>query len=259
MILAAFLFMTNFVAPSLQQYTITVEGLTCFAYSYSDMNSEKPLLVVVHGSPGSHKDFNKYLSDKDLQEKYRILALDRPGYGQSIQQGVLAFPNLGFQAKVVRRFTEKFRHQQKVVVLGHSVGGPIVTHYATTHAADIQALVLLSPAIAAKEEQPRWYNRMAAKQWVNRNIGQNMRISQAEMMVLPPQLEQMQANLHQITCETWLLHSKMDMIAPYPNALYVKQNFSKATLHFKTYLLKTHFIHWTKYNDIKAILLKEIL
>jgi pimeloyl-ACP methyl ester carboxylesterase len=251
--------MTNIFEPSLQQYTITVEGLTCFAYSYSDMDSEKPLLVVVHGSPGSHKDFNKYLSDKDLQQKYRILALDRPGYGQSIQQGVLSFPSLAFQAKVVRRFTEKFRHQQKVVVLGHSVGGPIVTHYATTHAADIQALVLLAPAISAKDEQPRWYNRMAEKQWVNQNVGQNMRISQTEMMVLPQQLEAMQANLHKITCETWLFHSKMDMIAPYPNALYVKQNFSKATLHFKTYLLKTHFIHFTKYKDIKNILLKEIL
>jgi pimeloyl-ACP methyl ester carboxylesterase len=254
-----FLLMTHFFSPTLQTFTLRVDELDCYAYSYSDMESEKPLLVLVHGSPGDYSDWNKYLKDSELQAKYRILAIDRAGYGKSIKEGVLAFPDIAFQAKVVRAFAQEYAHRQPLVVVAHSVGGPIAAHYAMSFSEEIKALILLAPAISAKHEQPRWYNRMAAKSWVNKRVGQKMRISQAEMMVLPAQLEAMQPSLQQIRCETWLFHGRPDLIAPYGNALYVKKNLINTTLHFKTYPFHNHFIHHSKWKDVKQILLTKIL
>jgi esterase/lipase len=256
---AVFLCMASLFAPSLPSYSLTVEGLPCFAYSYSELDSEKPLLVLIHGSPGDYSGWGKYLKDSILYSKYRILALDRPGFGQSVKEGVLAFPDLEFQAKVVRKFCQKFAHNQPVVVVGHSVGCPIVAHFAMNYPDEIKALVLLAPAISAEAEQPRWYNRLAAKPAIHKKISHEMQVSQEEMMNLPPQLEKMQPFLSQITCETWLLHGCLDMIAPYPNARYVKKNLSNTKLHFTSYPFQNHFIPWTKFDDVKKLLLDEIL
>ncbi len=170
MILGIFLFMVTSLQTSLQEYSLTIEGLSCFAYSYSDMNDKKPLLVLVHGSPGDYTGWDKYLKDKELSSKYRILALDRPGFGKSVKANVLAYPNLEFQGKVLRAFVRKYGHGQKVTLVGHSVGAPIVSLVAAKYPNQITNLVLLAPAISAKNEQPRFYNRLAQKKWINKKI-----------------------------------------------------------------------------------------
>jgi pimeloyl-ACP methyl ester carboxylesterase len=239
---------------ALWQYEITVEGLSCFAYSYSNMNDEKPLLLFVHGSPGDYKGWDKYLKDSTLQHKYRIMALDRPGFGQSVSVDTMAFPKLDFQAKVVRAFTKKYANGQKIILVGHSVGGAIVSLVAAKYPAEIDDLVLLAPVISAENEQPRFYNRLAQKKWINKRIPFEMRVSQIEMMNISAQLEKMQPSLSKIQSKTWLFHGKMDMIAPYGNALYVQENFKNATLVFKTYPFQNHFLPWTKFKDIKKCL-----
>ncbi|MEY4903468.1 MAG: hypothetical protein RLZZ292_1283 [Bacteroidota bacterium] len=250
------LFFSFFTHQSpLRSYEITVEGLSCFSYSYTDMESKKPLLVFVHGSPGDYSGWDKYLKDNDLQAKYRLLAIDRPGYGQSISQDTMAFPSLDFQVKVLRAFTKKYAHRQPVLLLGHSVGGPIVSLYTATYPDKIQALILLAPAISAQHEQPRFYNRLAQKRWFNKKIAHEMQISQIEMMHLPQQLEVMQPILAQITVKTWLFHGRLDMIAPYGNARYVQKNFINAPLTTKTYPFQNHFIPWTKFKEVKDLLM----
>jgi pimeloyl-ACP methyl ester carboxylesterase len=42
-----------------------------------------PTLFFVHGSPGSWIKFGKYLMDTDLLKKYRMISIDRPGFGYS--------------------------------------------------------------------------------------------------------------------------------------------------------------------------------
>jgi pimeloyl-ACP methyl ester carboxylesterase len=239
---------------ALRQYETTVEGLSCFAYSYSDLDAEKPFLFFVHGSPGDYMAWDKYLKDSVLQKKYRIMALDRPGFGQSLSPDTMAFPNLGFQAKVVRAFIEKYARGQKVTLVGHSVGGPIVSLFAAKYPDEISNLVLLAPAISSEAEQPRFYNRLAQRKWLNKRIPFEMRVSQVEMMHISEQLEEMQPLLSKIRCKTWLFHGKLDMIAPYRNALYVRENFKNAPLNFKTYPYQNHFLPWTKFNDIKELL-----
>lgn len=254
MILGIFLFMVTSLQTSLQEYSLTIGGLSCTAYSYSEMNDEKPLLVLVHGSPGDYTGWDKYLKDKELSSKYRILALDRPGFGKSIKADVLAYPDLEFQGKVLRAFVKKYAHGQKVTLVGHSVAGPIVSLVAAKYPDEITNLVLLAPAISAKDEQPRFYNRLAQKEWINKKIPFEMRVSQIEMMNIAAQLDEMQHLLPKIKCKTWLFHGKMDMIAPYGNALYVKENFTNAPLVFKTYRFQNHFLPWTKFKDIKNLL-----
>jgi pimeloyl-ACP methyl ester carboxylesterase len=156
---------------------------------------------------------------------------------------------------VVRAFIKNFAHGQEVTLIGHSVGGPIVSLYAAKHPREITNLILLAPAISSKHEQPRFYNRLAQKKWMNKRIPLDMRVSQIEMMNISPQLDEIQPLWSEIRCNTWLFHGRLDMIAPYPNALYVQENFINAPLIFKTYPFQNHFLPWTKFEDIKKLLI----
>jgi len=42
-----------------------------------------PVLVFVHGSPGSWNAFENYLKDSELLRRFYIISIDRPGFGYS--------------------------------------------------------------------------------------------------------------------------------------------------------------------------------
>ncbi|TXN35629.1 alpha/beta hydrolase [Flagellimonas hymeniacidonis] len=46
-------------------------------------NKDAQTLVFIHGSPGSWDAYKAYLSDSLLSNKFRLVAIDRPGFGKS--------------------------------------------------------------------------------------------------------------------------------------------------------------------------------
>ena len=62
-------------------------------------DSDGTLLIFVHGAPGSWDAFKKYVVDKDIRERARVVSIDRPGYGGS---GREAMPSIAEQADIVK-------------------------------------------------------------------------------------------------------------------------------------------------------------
>jgi hypothetical protein len=46
-------------------------------------NDSLPTLVFLHGTPGSWNAFADYMQDSLLLGKYRMISIDRPGFGYS--------------------------------------------------------------------------------------------------------------------------------------------------------------------------------
>ncbi len=46
-------------------------------------NDSFPTLLFVHGTPGSWDAFQNYLKNSGLLQHYRIISIDRPGFGYS--------------------------------------------------------------------------------------------------------------------------------------------------------------------------------
>ncbi len=151
-----------------------VDKVSVVAYGVN-MSEKLPLLVMVHGSPGDWKAMEKYMADSALQKKYRMIAITRPGYGES--DSIKAYPDLQFQAKVVHAFVSKYANEQAVTILGHSVGGAVAMRYAIDFPNEAQKLILLAPTLSKRHEMPRIYNYVAKCKWVNNRISQQMRVS----------------------------------------------------------------------------------
>ncbi len=240
-------------AQSLKSYKHNIDGTICTAYS-RDITSQKPLLILIHGSPGDHRGWVNYLTDNELNIKFRLLALDRPGFGSS--DSTRAYPSLDFQAKFIQTLINQYAQGQKVYLLGHSVGCAVIMKLLTTAPKPVDAVILLAPVIAAEYEQPRWYNKLAKYDWVNKKLSKDMQTSQAEMMAIPAQLEAIEPLLKNIKTPIYLFHGRLDMIAPYGNAELLREEIPKSMLFFKSYPFNNHFIPWSKFKDIKVVLLK---
>jgi pimeloyl-ACP methyl ester carboxylesterase len=107
--------------------------------TYTD-EGEGPVLLAVHGLPGSHRDF-RWLSSA-FAGRVRIVRIDMPGFGgTAMREPPRSWPAL---ADVVVAFAAEVIGA-RYAVLGHSFGGPLASQVAARDAA-VNGLVWLASA-----------------------------------------------------------------------------------------------------------------
>jgi hypothetical protein len=77
-----------------------------------------PTLVFIHGSPGSWNAFENYLKDSALLQHYRMISIDRPGFGYSEFGKAL---NLKMQCTLLTAVIKKIENGKSLVLIGHSL------------------------------------------------------------------------------------------------------------------------------------------
>ena len=113
-------------------------------------------LVCLHTAGTDSREWRHQLNDPDINEKFRVIALDLPRHGKSI-------PPIGFE-KEDYRLTAKFYSEfvmafcealelDRPVIMGSSMGGNICLHLALNFEERVRALI----AIEACEYSPGWY------------------------------------------------------------------------------------------------------
>jgi pimeloyl-ACP methyl ester carboxylesterase len=86
--------------------------------------SKSPILVLLHGSPGTYQDF-RYLIPH-LGQNMRLIAIDLPGFGGSVISKTHFFEMthpIKLAHAVLSTLQEVCRKDDNVVLLGHSLGG----------------------------------------------------------------------------------------------------------------------------------------
>jgi pimeloyl-ACP methyl ester carboxylesterase len=144
------LLLAVFVAPSFgqsagkpEEKTVAVFGQTIH---YWDVGSG-PVVVLVHGL-GSRKEGDWGRVVAPLSQKYRVLALDQIGFGQSDK------PVIDYSIQTYVDFLNEFLHElkiEKASLVGESLGGWISAAYALetasdTHMVPVDKLVLVDAA-----------------------------------------------------------------------------------------------------------------
>jgi len=232
--------------------TITVDG---FEMHYAKTgNDTLATLFFVHGSPGGWTAFERYMQDKDLLSRYRMISVDRPGFGYS-QFGDAK--NLEAQSKLISPIAKLFRNGKPMYAVGHSLGGPMIVKLQMDNENLFTGLVFLAASNDPDEEKPeRWRYIMKATP-LNYFLPGAFRPSNEELVYLKKDLKYLDKEWERITCPVWIIHGDKDTFVPPGNVEYTKKKLTKAkSVEVKILPGARHFIPWEQYEDIKEVLMK---
>jgi pimeloyl-ACP methyl ester carboxylesterase len=198
-----------------------------------------PLVVLVHGTPGSATAWADYLLDPP--PGLDVVALDRPGFGQSGPDGAVV--SLYAQAAAIVAMLPA--DGRPVVLLGHSLGGPIVARVAAEHPARVTALVLLAASLDPAQEETHPMQRAGAWAPVRALLPRVLRNANAELMALKPELQALALLLPRITAKVLIVHGTKDDLVPVANVAFIQAHLTGSRC-VRTLLLegRNHFLPW---------------
>jgi pimeloyl-ACP methyl ester carboxylesterase len=108
---------------------------------YLDSNKGDIPLLILHGLGGSIESWTNNIAF--LSTKFRIIALDLPGFGLSDK------PKISYSINFYVNFLEKFIKKLEIshfFVMGSSLGGHIALEFAIRNGKNVDKLILVSPA-----------------------------------------------------------------------------------------------------------------
>jgi pimeloyl-ACP methyl ester carboxylesterase len=214
---------------------------------------DKPTLFFVHGSPGSWAAFDKYLQDKDLLRYFRLISIDRPGFGYSDYGDAI---NITRQAALIGTLIGKLQNGRDFYVIGHSLGGPLAVKLAANYKTYISGIVLLAASVDPNEEKKeKWRPWMKAFP-LRYLLPGAFRPSNIELWEFKKDVLTMPGDLNSITCPVIIIQGLKDPLVPPGNAFYAQKALVNArSVKLITIDSANHFIPWTRFPIIKNALL----
>ena len=213
-----------------------------------------PTIVFIHGSPGSWDAFEIFLKDTFLLKKYRMISVDRPGFGYS---NFGEAQNLHQQATIIGALLGNLQNNKPLYLVGHSLGGPLVAQLAADFPKRVNGIVILAGALnPALESKEAWRPIMMAQPLCYLLPGA-FRPSNAELWYLKKDLYILQNKLNTITCPVYIMHGQKDVLVDVENVAFMKAHFTNAALVSDTiFPNENHFIPWTQHNAIRSWIMR---
>jgi pimeloyl-ACP methyl ester carboxylesterase len=206
-------------------------------------------VVLVHGTPGAAQGWTDYLLEPP--PGLEIVAIDRPGFGRSGPEGPVT--SLAAQAAAVAALLPA--DGRRVVLLGHSLGGPIVARVAAEHPERVAALVLLAASVDPALEEIHPMQPLGAWGPVRRLLPRAIRNANSELMALRPELVALQDWLGRIRAPVLIVHGTADELVPVANVAYLQAQLRGARC-VDTLLLdgRNHFLPWNAEATVRAVI-----
>ncbi|MEM9986134.1 MAG: alpha/beta hydrolase [Bacteroidota bacterium] len=210
----------------------------------------KPLVMLVHGTPGSIGMFTRYLTDPTLLEVAQVVAVDRLGLGYS---------NFGVTERSVETHAAALmpiieRHAApQVLILGHSYGGPVVARMAMDYPDQIDHLFMVAGSVSPELEPREWWRHPLDWSLVRWIIPPALRVANQEIMALYDELMRMKPLWSQIDGKVTIFQGTADKLVPAGNADFAAEQLSHLEQVEVNYVEGgDHFILWSKMDEIVA-------
>ena len=237
--------------------TLTTAGITVqgrHIHYVLTGNDSLPTLFFVHGTPGSWDAFEDYLKDRDLLQRFRMVSIDRPGFGYSDYGQP---EHLTRQSELISPLFAVLNNHRPMFIAGHSLGGPMVIKLAADNPTVFSGIVILSGSIDPDEEAPEKWRPVLFMTPLTYFVPGAMRPSNQELWYLKKDLVDLKVDFQKIKCPVYFIHGASDTWVPPANVDYGRKMLVNSS-HIEEKLLPgaNHFIPWTRFEEIKQVLLK---
>lgn len=224
---------------------VPAAGRTIHAVAVASADS-LPLAVMVHGSPGSADAFLPYLADTVLTRQFRVAALDRPGFGYTSGFG-RAEPSLKAQAEAVKAVADRLSPDRPVVLVGHSLGGPVIVRFAMDYPERTAMLVIVAGSVDPDLEEHPWWQSAIDPPPLRWLIPKSLWTSNREIIGLEAELRAMIPRWQDIRCPVRIVQALDDRLVPAANAEFARRMLVNSP-DVRMVMLPEgdHFILWSR-------------
>lgn len=213
-----------------------------------------PTLVFIHGSPGSWMHYMKFMWDSSLRKKFRIVAVDRPGFGHSSFGKAM---HLQAQSNMILPVLQKLKTDKPMFLVGHSMGGPVVVKMAADNPTLFKTVVIVAGALDVSEEKTETWRKIMNVRPFYWALPGAFGPSNTELLYLKKDLIPLQNDFAKITCNVLFVHGDKDTWVPIQNIAYGKKMMiNAASISADTLHGADHQIPWKNRDAFKAILLE---
>lgn len=224
---------------TLKQYTVGKRTLNYLVAG----DTNKPLIVFVHGSPGSLSAFIDFMADSTLLKRAQLITVDRPGFGAS--NFGYAEPSLQKQASLLKPMLEEYKNDRPIILVGHSLGGPLIARMAMDYPELVDGLIMVAPSIAPELEPYEWFRAPLATPFLKWLLPRSIRASNDEIYKLKPELEEMLPLWKEIQTPTIVIQGCRDSLVDPQNADFAKRMLVNAPVQIELIEDMDHFVPWT--------------
>jgi len=190
-------------------------------------NDNLPTILFIHGSPASMSLYRGRFSDRDMLRTFKILAVDRPGYGYS------GFgdpePSIQKQSEMLRPVLDSlYKAKHPIIVVGGSFGAPIACRLAMDHPELVDGLVLTGPAIGPGREKVFWFAPIIEHPAIRWFIPRMFRSANTEKLHHKEELEKMLPYWKNIHVPVVYMQGAKDHLIDTSNASFARQQLVNA-------------------------------
>ena len=189
-------------------------------------DSSKPLLLIIHGAPGAWYSSMKLLDDPDMQKNFRMVSVDRIGFGKS-NYGV-SEPSIQAHVRYIEKIVEEYNKDGKIYLMGSSYGAPIAASFAMQHPDLVKELYLISPVIDPSKEKLFWFSYVGKLAMVSMMIPEYLNVAGDEKFAHRRQLRRLKSHWSEITCKTYVFMGEKDNLASLGNLDFARKKLVNA-------------------------------
>ncbi|GAA6154583.1 hypothetical protein NBRC116588_00560 [Pyruvatibacter sp. HU-CL02332] len=204
-------------------------------------------VIFIHGTPGSAGAWEDYLSD--VPDGFEYVAVDRAGFGESGPDD--AVTSLADQAEALAPLVDG-ANRAGVVVVGHSLGGPVATMLGVLRPHSIKALVIVAGSLDPTLEEIHFMQPIGEWWGVRHMLPRMIRNANRELMVLEAELEALAPLLVNLKMPIQVVHGTQDNLTPFQNVSYMEAHFTSAPLTVTVLEGQNHFLPWNSKAEIDA-------
>lgn len=221
-----------------------------------------PMLLLIHGAPGSLWGYMNLMDDKDLQKHFHIVSVDRVGYGKSrlkMKKKRKYVTSIATQAKALLPVFALNHSDQKVIVLGRSYGAPIAAKMVSMVPEKVKELIMVSPVIDPDKEKFYWFSKWGRNALVQLFLPGDFNTATAEKYSHSDELKKLLPVWQNLHVPTTVIQGGNDWIADPSNIDFAKKHIKSKRAQYIFLYNAGHMITFTHLEMIKEMLLKSQL
>ncbi len=212
-----------------------------------------PIVLFVHGAPGSANNFYDFLADTSLLNQARLISVDRLGYSPYDQgESVVSIQK---QSDALVKILSHYQYPWLIVV-GHSYGGPIVSNFAIDNPEKVKAALLLAPALDPENEKILGIAKLTkwkATKWMAPDL---FMVATDEKNAHVEQLNILLPKWEHVSVPFIHLHGTKDGLVPYENIKFSKTVIPSEFLQIISIKNGDHLLPWSETELVKKEVLK---